>query len=88
MERRTWFACLRHEGSETHDSLFPLPSPYPIVYRHPETLYGKDNPCICRSSSGAELNQRLAAGLVLERRELRELFADPNGRRDNGTRGS
>lgn len=51
--------------------------PYPNVYRHPDALYGRDNPYICRSSSEAELNQWLAAGLTLERRELWRLFTGP-----------
>lgn len=51
--------------------------PYPNVYRHPEALYGKDAPYICRSSSETELKQWLASGLVLERRELWRLFTGP-----------
>ena len=51
--------------------------PYPNVYAHPEALYGKDAPYICRSSSEAELNDWSATGLVLERRELWRLFTGP-----------
>jgi 2-polyprenyl-3-methyl-5-hydroxy-6-metoxy-1,4-benzoquinol methylase len=51
--------------------------PYANVYRHPEALYGKDATYICRSSSETELNQWLAAGLTLERRELWRLFTGP-----------
>ena len=52
-------------------------NPHPNVYRHPDALYGKDNPYICRSSSETELKQWLAAGLTLERRELWQLFTGP-----------
>ena len=51
--------------------------PHPNVYRHPQTLYGKDNQYICRSSSETELNQWLAAGLTLAKRELWRLFTGP-----------
>jgi hypothetical protein len=51
--------------------------PYGNVYRHPDALYGKDNPYICRSSSGTDLNQWLAAGLTVERCELWQLFTGP-----------
>jgi SAM-dependent methyltransferase len=50
---------------------------HPNVYRHPEALYGQDAPYICRSSSEPELNQWLASGLALERRELWRLFTGP-----------
>jgi hypothetical protein len=48
--------------------------PYPNVYTHPEALYGKDAPYICRSSSETELNEWLAVGLALQRRELWRMF--------------
>jgi SAM-dependent methyltransferase len=52
-------------------------SPYANVYEHPEALYGTDSPYICRSSSATELQQWLALGLTLERRELWRLFTGP-----------
>jgi SAM-dependent methyltransferase len=50
---------------------------HPNVYSHPQALYGKDSPYICRASSETELNQWVAAGLTLETRELWRLFTGP-----------
>lgn len=51
--------------------------PHPNVYTHPDALYGKDAPYICRSSSATELKEWLSCGLTLERRELWRLFTGP-----------
>ncbi len=52
-------------------------APHPNVYAHPNAIWGKDLPYICRSSSSTELEQWLACGLTLERRELWRLFTGP-----------
>jgi SAM-dependent methyltransferase len=51
--------------------------PHPNVYTHPDALYGRDLPYICRSSSRAEIEQWLAFGFTLEERELWRMFSGP-----------
>jgi 2-polyprenyl-3-methyl-5-hydroxy-6-metoxy-1,4-benzoquinol methylase len=64
-------------------------NPYPNVYKHPEALYGSDLPYVCRSSSAKELDEWLALGIVLQKRELWSLFTGPvwaTGQRAEWTR--
>jgi SAM-dependent methyltransferase len=52
-------------------------NPHPNVYTRVDTLYGKDAPYICRSSSASELDKWLSFGLTLVDRELWRLFTGP-----------
>ena len=50
---------------------------YPNVYQHPEALYGKDNPYVCRSYSWSQMEGWLNMGLTLVKKELWRLFDGP-----------
>jgi len=49
----------------------------PNVYKRSDSLYGQEAPYICRSYSKEQLNEWMAMGLMLQKREMWRLFSGP-----------
>lgn len=74
---QTMAGLLQSNGQLIMTTPFSYNNPHPNVYTHPDALYGKDVPYICRSSSSKELKEWSSCGLVLEKQELWKLFTGP-----------
>ncbi len=74
---RNMTALLKTGGLLILTTPFSSQNPDPNVYVRKDALYGKDQSYICRSSSDGELTAWLSCGLILERRELWQLFTGP-----------
>ncbi|HZL50615.1 MAG TPA: class I SAM-dependent methyltransferase [Terracidiphilus sp.] len=70
-------SLLKPSGILVLTTPFSHHNPHPNVYLHADTLRDPRLPYICRSSSGAELEQWISCGLSLERKQLWSMFTGP-----------